>query len=221
MTTEALREIPLERVRRRVGRGERERYLLAVDEDVLSCRERQFDPRASIVEMGLEVSRGDIHDVDPCDGHVWVVDWGEPWDVDDLDEVGDAVFPEEVGVGDGSKGAEPEVTRVLGRGREGDLVHWCAHRLDDFWREVVKPDHLLPLSFAARPLVSPSSLSPLHPYKPSALPRLSRSRPRPASPGKPFLFWLPRLICLSPASHWPAPSPDSLLHPHVQRNKGW
>jgi len=48
--------------------------LLAVDEDVLSGRERLFDPCASIVEMRLEVGRGNIHDVDPRDGHVWVVD---------------------------------------------------------------------------------------------------------------------------------------------------
>jgi len=156
MTTEALREIPLREEGEGWGRrGEGETYLLAVDEDVLSRRERLFDPRASVVEVGLEVSRGNIHDVDPCDGHVWVVDWREPWDVDDLDEVGDAVFPEEIRVRDGSEGAEPEVTEVLGRRREEDLVHWCAHRLDDFLRDVVEPDHLLPLSFAARPSSRP------------------------------------------------------------------
>jgi len=77
--------------------------LLAVDEHILPCRERLFDPCASVVEVGLEVSRGDVHDVDPGDGHVWVVDGGEPWDVDDLDEVGDAVFPEQISVGDGSE----------------------------------------------------------------------------------------------------------------------
>ena len=145
MTTEALREIPLreEGVRGRVGRR-CEMYLLAMDEDVLPSRERLFDPCASIIEMGLEVSRGDIHDVDPCDGHVWVIDRGKPWDVDNLDEVGDAVFPEEISVGDGSERAEPEVTEMLGRRREEDLVHWSAHRLDDFWWDVVEPDHLLP-----------------------------------------------------------------------------
>ena len=87
------------------GEGEEERlkdgceiYLLAMDEDILPRGERLFDPCASIVKMGLEVSRGDVHDVDPCDGHVWVVDWGKPWDVDDLNEVGDAMFPEEINV---------------------------------------------------------------------------------------------------------------------------
>ena len=55
MTTEALREMPL---RKGEGEGESEEeegevYLLAVDEDVLSSRERLFDPCASIVEVGL------------------------------------------------------------------------------------------------------------------------------------------------------------------------
>ena len=114
--------------------------------------------------MGPEVSRGDVHDVDPGDGHVWVVDGGEPWDVDDLDEVGDAVFPEQIGVGDGSEGAEPEVAKVLGWGREEDLVHGRAHRLDDFLRDVVEPDHLflclLPhvLSSRTPPSTPPPSL---------------------------------------------------------------
>ena len=62
-------------------------YLLAMDEDVLACGERPFNPGASIIEVGPEVGRGDVHDVDPCDGHVWVVDRGKPWDVEDLDEV--------------------------------------------------------------------------------------------------------------------------------------
>lgn len=140
-----------------------ERYLLAVDEDVLPSGERPLDPCTSVVEMGPEVSGGDVHDVDPCDGHVWVVDWGEPWNVDDLDEVGDAVFPEEVSVGDGSERAEPEVTKMLGRGREEDLVHWCAHRLDDFWRDVVEPDHrhrlLCPLLLVPRLALLPLFLS--------------------------------------------------------------
>ena len=139
--------------------GGREIYLLAVDEDVLSGREGLFDPCAGVVEVGLEVGGGDIHDVDPCDSHVWVVDWGEPWDVDDLDEVGDAVFPEEIRVRDGSEGAEPEVTEVLSRRREEDLVHGCAHRLDDFLRDVVEPDHLpRPLLhvLSSRPLPLPS-----------------------------------------------------------------
>lgn len=113
-----------------------------MDKDVLPRGKRPFDPCASIIEMRLEVSRRDIHDVDPCDGHVWVVDWRKPWDVDDLDEVGDAVFPEEISVGDGSERTEPEVTKMLGRRREKDLVHWGTHRLDDFLWDVVEPDHL-------------------------------------------------------------------------------
>jgi len=132
--------------------------LLAMDKHVLSRRERLFDPCTNIVEMGLEVGRGDVHDVDPCDRHVWVVDRGKPRDVDDLDEVGDAVFPEEISVGDGSKRAEPEVTEMLGRRREEDLVHWGAHGLDDFLRDVVEPDHLslcpLLLVLGTRTLVS-------------------------------------------------------------------
>lgn len=148
----------------RVGETGCETYLLAMDKDVLSSRERLFDPCASIIEMGLEVGRGDIHDVDPCDGHVWVVDRWEPWDVDDLDEVRDAVFPEEISVGDGSERAEPEVTEMLGRRREKDLVHRSAHRLDDFLRDVVEPDHLflavlLLHVLSSRPPPSPPSPS--------------------------------------------------------------
>jgi len=50
------------------------------------------------------------------------------------------VFPKEIIVGDGSERAEPEVTEMLSRRREEDLVHWCTHRLHNFWREVVEPD---------------------------------------------------------------------------------
>ena len=181
-----------ERVRVRAGRGGRGRYLLTVDEDILSSGERLFDPCASVVEMGLEVSRGDVHDVDPGDGHVWVVDWREPWDVDDLDEVGDAVFPEEISVGDGSKRAEPEVTKVLSRRREEDLVHWRAHRLDDFWRDVVEPDHLLPLSFCCSSLRL--ALLPLF------LSILINHRRSPAPRG------------LDPARHLPVPLPFFGIH---------
>lgn len=162
MTTEALREMPWreERVRAGTGKRGRGRYLLAVDEHILSSGERLFDPCAGIVEVGLEVSRGDVHDVDPGDGHVWVVDWGEPWDVDDLDEVGDAVFPEEISVGDGSERAEPEVTEMLGGGREEDLVHGRAHRLGNFWRKAVEPDHLSSvLCYVPRLALLPLALS--------------------------------------------------------------
>lgn len=55
-----------------------ETHLLAMDKDILPCCERPFDPHASIIKVGLEVGRGDIHDVDPCDGHVRVVDRGKP-----------------------------------------------------------------------------------------------------------------------------------------------
>lgn len=58
--------------------------------------------------------------------------------------MGDTVFPEEISVGDGSVRAEPEVTEMLSGGREMDLVHRGAYRLDDFLRDVVETDHLLP-----------------------------------------------------------------------------
>jgi len=184
MTTEALREIPLRGVRGRVARGGRgEAYLLAMHKHVLPCRERLFDPCANVVEMGLEVSRGDVHDVDPCDGHAWVVDRGKPWDVDDLDEVGDAVFPEEISVGDGSERAEPEVAEMLGGRREEDLVHWGAHRLDDFLRDVVEPDHLslCPLLLAPRLALLPLLLSILINHRRSPASRgLDPSRHLPA-----------------------------------------
>jgi len=139
-----------------------------MDKDVLASCERLFDPCAGIVEVRLEVSRGDVHDVDPCDGHVWVVDRGKPWDVDDLDEVGDAVVPEEISVGDGSVRTEPEVTEMLRGRRERDLVHWGTYRLLDFLRETVESDHLHSRSSSR---CSPSSrlvllLSPLLPLHP-------------------------------------------------------
>ena len=105
----------------------------------------------------------------------------------------DAVFPEEVSVGDGSERAEPEVTEMLGRRREKDLVHGGAHRLDDFLGDVVEPDHVFLLALvggrASRPRASlvssspPSTLLPPHLYKQSALsPASPGLDPRPASP---------------------------------------
>ena len=53
-------------------------HLLAVNKDILPRSERLFDPCASVIEVGFEVGCWGIHDVDPCDGHVWVIDRGKP-----------------------------------------------------------------------------------------------------------------------------------------------
>lgn len=84
------------------------------------------------------------------------------------------MFPEEVGVGDGSERAEPEVTEMLGRRREKDLVHRGAHRLDDFLGEVVEPDHVFPLALVGRRASRPraslvSSSPPSTPFPPHPL----------------------------------------------------
>ena len=65
------------------------------------------------------------------------------------------MFFEEIRVGDGSVRAEPEVTEVLSRRREKDLVHWGAHRLHDFPWDVVEPDHLFPRAVLLLHLPSP------------------------------------------------------------------
>lgn len=119
-------------------------YLVAMNENVLPGRERPLDPRAGIIEMRPEVRGGDVHDVDPCDGHVWVIERRKPRDVDDLDDVGDAVFLEEIIVCDGGERTEPEVTELLSGRREKDLVHWGANGLNDFRWNAVEPNHLFP-----------------------------------------------------------------------------
>ena len=52
--------------------------------------------------------------------------------------------PEEVTVGDGGEGTEPEMTEMLSRRREKNLVHWGADGACDLWWEAVEPNHPFP-----------------------------------------------------------------------------
>jgi len=63
---------------------------------------------------------------------MWVIDWGKPCNVNDLDDVRDTVSLEEIIVVDGSQGTEPEMTEMVSRRREENLVHWRAHSLHNF-----------------------------------------------------------------------------------------
>jgi hypothetical protein len=117
---------------------------------------------------------------------------------------------------------------MLSRRREKDLVHWGAHRLDDFLRDVVEPDHLFPLALlsfslhAVSPRLVPFSLSPslfpLHLINNRRSPASRGLDPRPASPGLPSLFWYTRLIRLSRLLIGQRHPPDSLLHLLVMFN---
>lgn len=129
------------------------------------------------------------------------------------------MFLEEIVVGDGGEGTEPEVTEVVSRRREKNLVHWGAHSTNVFWWDVVEPNHPFPDFSLLHALLCPVVFLP-SPFPPILINNLrspsSRGLdPTPASSDHSFLVWIhtPDLF------HWPVPCPDSLLH--VQRNKGW
>ena len=128
------------------ARAARGTYLLAVDGDVDAAAEMVVNPAHGGLEMGAEVSRRAVEDVEavalelvPLRGVR--LDGRQPGGVEDLDEGGDVVGGEEGGVEDGGEGAEVERSGVLLGGGRKDEVHGGAHGLHDLWRQVVEANH--------------------------------------------------------------------------------
>jgi hypothetical protein len=124
---------------------------------------------------------------------MWVIDWGKPCNLNDLDDVRDTVSLEEIIVVDGSQGTEPEMTEMVSRRREENLVHWRAHSLGVFRWDVVEPNHPLPDTPLLH-VLSSRCLTPF-PFPPPILInnlRSSSSRgldPSPVSSDHSSLFW--------------------------------
>lgn len=69
------------------------------------------------------------------------------------------MIPEEIIVEDGSEGTEPEMTKIVSRRGEKNLVHGRANSLGDFWWEFVEPNHPFP-DFSFLPVLSSRCLPP-------------------------------------------------------------
>ena len=117
-----------------------------MDEDVDAASETIVYPAHSGLEMRAEVCGCAVEDVEAIAlelvslGGVGLYG-GQPGRVEDLDEGGDLVAGEKGGVEDCGEGAEEQgAGALLGRCGE-DEVHGRAHRLHDFWREVVEANH--------------------------------------------------------------------------------
>ena len=131
-------------------RERRGTHLLAMYEDVHAAPEPVVYPAHGGLEMGAEVRRGAVEDVEavalePVPLRGVRLDGGEPGCVEDLDEGGDVGLGEEDGVEDGGEGPEVECAGLLagrggGAGRD-DLVHGGAHGLHDFGGESVEANH--------------------------------------------------------------------------------
>ena len=121
-------------------------YLLTVDKDVKTAPKSVVYPADRSFEVRAEVRGRAVEDVEAIAlelvslGGVRL-DRGQPGRVEDLDEGGDLVAGEKGGVEDCGEGAEEQgAGALLGRCGE-DEVHGRAHRLHDFWREVVEANH--------------------------------------------------------------------------------
>jgi len=116
-----------------------------VNQDIRPAPERPVNVVAYPFEVGLQVGAASVEDVDAVAVQSVFFGGGEPGDVEDLDEVGDAVLAEEFAVVDCSHRADEEGARPRrGRGRRGgreDEVHGGAHCLHDLGREIVEANH--------------------------------------------------------------------------------